>query len=192
MRILFGQRKKKTSNKMLSISVDGDGITTMADMISEILNISTSKDVIFLCVGSSRSIGDSLGPTVGTLLKEKEVPFHVLGTLDSPVHGLNLNSTMKKIQNEFTSPLVIPIDASLGDSSQVGKVHLINGPLIPGRATNKSLPPIGDYHLRAVVNELDPLMPVKSLNGAKAEVVEQLAMLITKVLSQVKVKNGTI
>ncbi|WP_186306486.1 spore protease YyaC [Siminovitchia fortis] len=188
MRVLFGQRKKKASNRLFSISVKGNGIDTMADMISDILSTSTHKDIIFLCIGSRRSTGDSLGPIVGTLLKEQGTPFHIFGTLDEPVHALNLSDTLNKIQNEFASPLIFPIDASLGDASQVGNIHLIKGPLIPGRAANKSLQPIGDYHLRAVVNELDPLLPVKALNETKAEGVERLAKVITEVLSRVKVK----
>lgn len=188
MRVLFGRRKKKASNRLFSISVDGDGIDIMADMITEILSTSTQKDIIFLCVGSRRSTGDSLGPIVGTLLKEKDLAFHIFGTLDAPVHALNLSDTLKKIQNKFASPHIFPIDASLGDASQVGKIHLIKGPLIPGRAANKPLQSIGNHHLRAVVNELDPLLPVKALDEAKAEDVERLATLITAVLSRVKIK----
>ncbi|MFD1705321.1 spore protease YyaC [Siminovitchia sediminis] len=182
----LGRGKKKASNKLFSISLKGDGIDTLADMISEILSTSDRENVIFLCVGSRRSIGDSLGPAVGTLLKEKDIPFQVIGTLDDPVHALNVTEILNKIQNEIPSPLIFPIDASLGDISQVGKIYLIKGPLIPGSASNITLEPIGDYHLRAVVNALDPLLPAKSLNDSKAEDVEKLAAVITEVLSRVK------
>ena len=37
----------------------------------------TSRPIVFVCIGTDRSTGDSLGPLVGTLLEEK-VPADVL------------------------------------------------------------------------------------------------------------------
>jgi hypothetical protein len=43
-----------------------------------------SKDLMFLCIGTDRSTGDSLGPLVGTMLEEAGYP-HVIGTLQYPL-----------------------------------------------------------------------------------------------------------
>ena len=85
-------------------------IEKMANKLIDILHY-TSKEIIFLCVGSDRSTGDSLGPLVGTLLKEKNIPFPVYGTLQAPVHALNLKKVIEDIHNTFEDPFIIGIDA---------------------------------------------------------------------------------
>ncbi|MDQ7862961.1 DUF1256 domain-containing protein [Peribacillus frigoritolerans] len=64
-------------------------------------------------------------------------------------------------------PLFFGIDACLGGYHQIGSIILTQGPFSPGEAMNKSLPELGDYHLKAVVNYLDPLLPKQSLNENK-------------------------
>mgnify|MGYP000231911284 FL=1 len=47
--------------------------------------------VVFLCIGTDRSTGDSLGPLIGYQLKEKRLErVAILGTLERPVHAMNL------------------------------------------------------------------------------------------------------
>ena len=50
------------------------------------------KGVVFLCIGTDRSTGDSLGPLIGYKLKGKEeADIPVFGTLERPVHAMNLD-----------------------------------------------------------------------------------------------------
>ena len=47
--------------------------------------------VIFLCIGTDRSTGDSLGPLGGHKLRKCRLKkAAVIGTLDKPVHAMNL------------------------------------------------------------------------------------------------------
>ena len=49
------------------------------------------RELVFLCIGSDRITGDSLGPLIGYQLSPYcSRVFHVYGTLDDPVHALNL------------------------------------------------------------------------------------------------------
>lgn len=49
------------------------------------------RELVFLCIGSDRITGDSLGPLIGYQLSPYcSRIFHVYGTLDDPVHALNL------------------------------------------------------------------------------------------------------
>ena len=67
----------------------------MEELIGEELR-KGKKGVVFLCIGTDRSTGDSLGPLIGHKLREQErrrgfVPrAAVFGTLDRPVHAMNL------------------------------------------------------------------------------------------------------
>lgn len=45
-------------------------------------------EILFLCIGTDRSTGDSLGPLIGYKLREKGMKnARVLGTLEEPVHA---------------------------------------------------------------------------------------------------------
>ena len=44
-----------------------------------------NRSPIIVCVGSDLVLGDSLGPLVGTLLKQKGVGTYIYGTLNCPI-----------------------------------------------------------------------------------------------------------
>ena len=55
--------------------------------------VSSCQRVGVLCVGTDRSTGDALGPITGTLLAETGSDvMDVWGTLDDPVHAVNLDA----------------------------------------------------------------------------------------------------
>lgn len=111
------------------------------------------REVIFLCIGSDRATGDSLGPLLGyklSLYHLKNVSIY--GTLDSPVHAQNIKETLELIHTIHPDGLIIAIDASLGTSHHIGYVTLANHSLLPGSGVNKSLPRAGDISITGIVN----------------------------------------
>ncbi|MBD1381088.1 spore protease YyaC [Bacillus sp. IB182487] len=166
----------------------------MAIKIKEIIQQSLleNKDIVFLCIGSDRYVGDSLGPLVGTMLKESQLPYRVYGTLEEPVHAFNLKGILKEINKQFKKPLIFSIDACLGDKNQVGYVIFKEGPLAPGKALQKILPEVGDYHFKGIVNYIDPLPSSQFLNDTRLYTVMNLAKVIFKVISKIEENNETI
>jgi len=158
-------------------------VEKISNTLKEILS-QTSKEIIFLCVGSDRSTGDSLGPLVGTMLKEKSIPFPVYGTLEEPVHALNIKKVLKDIHKKYEDPFIFGIDACLGDEGRIGSVFIKEGAFIPGNAVNNVLPSVGNYHLKAIVNYLDPISPVQSLNSTRLYTVKLLAEIITEIITK--------
>ncbi|BDG61858.1 spore protease YyaC [Caldinitratiruptor microaerophilus] len=109
--------------------------------------------LLLLCIGTDRSIGDALGPLVGTFLEESGPhPFRVLGTLDRPVHAGNLAETVSEIGRTYRRPAVVAVDACLGRAESVGHITVAPGPLRPGAGVNKELPGVGDVHITGIVN----------------------------------------
>lgn len=124
-----------------------------------IANLPLTSRVVLVCVGTDRSTGDCLGPLIGSrLVKERErgnLPQSVtiFGTLDEPVHALNLQQYKLKLASaDYRASTVIAIDACLGVSRNVGCISVKKGPLRPGTGVNKRLPWIGDYHIIGIVN----------------------------------------
>jgi putative sporulation protein YyaC len=177
-----GKRRVERSNTIFTREIsEEEEIAKMANKLKEIL-ANTSKEIIFLCIGSDRSTGDSLGPLVGTILKDKNTPFPIYGTLQAPVHALNIKKVLKEIHNTFENPFIIGIDACLGDESKIGTIFIVEGAFIPGKALKKDLPSVGDCHLKAIVNYLDPLSPVQSLNSTRLYTVIKIADIMSKII----------
>ncbi|MFL6559238.1 MAG: spore protease YyaC, partial [Bacillus sp. (in: firmicutes)] len=162
---------------------EGNEFDEFVNILKDVLS-NTSKEVIFLCVGSDRSTGDSLGPLVGTMLKENDIPFPVYGTLEKPVHALNLKKILKDIYQTHYDPFILGIDACLGDERQIGFIFFKEGSLMPGIAVSKKLPVVGEYHMKAVVNYLDTLSPAQSLNNTRLFTVMRIAVVMTKIITQ--------
>lgn len=115
--------------------------------------IPENRELIIACVGTDRSTGDSYGPFVGSMLEEQGGhSFHVLGTIEDPLHAGNLEERLEKMNETFDRPFVIAVDACLGRLSHVGSLTLAKAPLSPGAALKRELPKFGDVRISGIVN----------------------------------------
>ncbi|MGX9136565.1 spore protease YyaC [Rummeliibacillus sp. JY-2-4R] len=111
------------------------------------------ENLVFCCIGSDRSTGDALGPLTGSLLSNYiSFPYQIIGSLNQPLHALNLKETVESLQAQSTTPFVVAIDACLGEQQRIGEILFQTGPLLPGKAVKKELPPIGDVSIKGIVN----------------------------------------
>lgn len=133
------------------------------------------KKLIFLCIGTDRSTGDSLGPLIGYKLKqERERGSLVFGTLDRPVHAMNLEHYVQVLKSGYSDALVVAVDASVGDENHIGYVTLGRGALKPGLGVCKELREVGDLFITGIVagaGNYDPMM----LQSIRLSLVMQLA-----------------
>jgi putative sporulation protein YyaC len=130
-----------------------DASTLVAIRLTSLLPSNLSQPIAIVCIGTDRSTGDSLGPLVGTMLKEKDVSsFHVYGTLEDPIHAMNLQEKLSMIRSLHENAFIIGIDACLGRLKSVGVITIGEGPVRPGAGVNKDLPPVGDIHITGTVN----------------------------------------
>lgn len=112
-----------------------------------------NRDIVFVCIGTDRSTGDSLGPIIGHKLRElKYGNVHVYGNLDKPVHAKNLHEITGLIKEQYHNPFIVAVDACLGKMEHIGYITVGMGPLKPGSAVNKELEPIGNIHITGIVN----------------------------------------
>lgn len=140
----------------------------------------TWSEIVFLCIGTDRTTGDCLGPYVGQQLSSHMIQgIHVYGTLNEPVHALNLEQVCAYIKARHPDSLVIAIDASLGQKKHLGYVTIANGALYPGAAVRKELPPVGDIHITGIVNTAGVLEHL-TLQTTRLSTVISLADKITQ------------
>lgn len=138
------------------------------------------KGVVFLCIGTDRSTGDSLGPLIGYKLRDtKRSCAAVFGTLERPVHAMNLEEYARIIKNCYHDCLVVAVDASVGNREHVGYLTLGKGALRPGLGVSKELGAVGDIFITGIVggcSSYDPLM----LQSVRLSVVMRMADCISR------------
>ena len=147
--------------------VDAAGLQAFA---SRIVSDHAREELIFLCIGTDRSTGDSLGPWVGTLLEERGV-LGVLGTLKDPCDANTLPRLARTLPDDA---IVIAIDACLGRPESVGMFLARKGPLVPARSVNGSFGAVGTYSIAGVVNEIS-LKPYWTLQSTSLYRVMRMA-----------------
>lgn len=130
-------------------------VKELASVLDMMLEEAIGRQVVLVCVGTDRSTGDAFGPIIGSKLEAVlSIPkVSIYGTLDEPVHAVNLAATLEKIQAAHRQPpFIIALDACLGKLEHVGHLILEPGPLHPGAGVKKTLPEFGDYTITGVVN----------------------------------------
>lgn len=138
-----------------------------------------ARPVLVACIGTDRSTGDALGPLVGQRLLRLGFPAsQVLGTLEEPLHALNLRERLLPALAAPARPVVIAIDAALGPSAGVGAVHVRGGGLRPGQGVGKDLPHVGEIAVTATVNVQAGALDVQILQSTRLFVVQELAEMI--------------
>ena len=117
---------------------------------------------------------------IGYKLKENGMRnARVLGTLEEPIHAMNLEPCMEQLREKCPDALVVAVDASVGSADHVGYVTLGRGPLKPGLGVSKDLDAVGDLFITGIVGSVrngDPLM----LQSVRLSVVMRLADCISR------------
>lgn len=131
--------------------------------------------VMFLCIGTDRSTGDSLGPLVGYNLRKRHLRrAAVMGTLERPVHAMNLELYVRHIRRHYPDYVVVAIDASVGSTERVGYATLGRGALQPGLGVSKDLEAVGDISITGIVGGMGVQDPV-TLQSVRLSMVMKMA-----------------
>lgn len=124
-------------------------------LISNFLKNNITGNYLILCIGTDRYIGDCLGPLVGTMLEKMELQCPVFGTLENPIHAVNLKKQLTYIEYTYPNHKIIALDACLGVEENIGSIQLKKGCLFPGKGVGKKLPAVGDLSIVGIVDSCD-------------------------------------
>lgn len=176
-----GWRRRLSQNREIFYFDSGDTFETetcartLYRMINDTIREEGKRGVVFLCIGTDRSTGDSLGPLIGYKLKEQCIRnARIVGTLKRPVHAMNLDQAMMMIELKYPNHVVVAVDASVGSQDHVGYITVGKGSLRPGLGVKKDLCEVGDIFITGIVGgcgNYDPLM----LQSVRLAVVMQMA-----------------
>ena len=75
----------------------------VVQVLSSIIKDVIDENTVIVCIGTDRAIGDALGPLVGTMLKNSDFKYPVYGTLDNPIHALNIYESIEQIKSKHSN-----------------------------------------------------------------------------------------
>lgn len=174
--------KRKSADRFAYYHQAGNGFSPqefgeqLTSFVEQVRQERRKQGVLFLCIGSDRSTGDSLGPLVGYKLQQAEQQIQpampLFGTLQQPVHAINLEETMQRIHREYEDHVVVAIDASIGRHEHVGYITVGMGSLKPGLGVRKNLGAVGDVFITGIVGSGGAWEPLLLQNTRLSMVME--------------------
>lgn len=180
MKFTWGLDNRKVITPVKTGYQDPRAHHILCDRLRDVFgSVPIGRPIIMICIGTDRSTGDSLGPLVGTLLKKRNSKGQpIYGTLDHPVHAMNLVDTLHTIECLYSNPFIVAIDACLGQHASIGTIQIGHGPMKPGAGVNKDLPPVGDIHITGIVN-VGGFMEFMVLQNTRLSLVMDMAETIS-------------
>lgn len=161
--------------------------TGMMMALSKLLGPLQAPPVV-LCVGSDLTIGDSLGPLTGTLLRRRGLPGYVYGTLKAPVTAKEVKYVGNFLKKTHPDSKIIAIDAAVGDQSEIGLIKVSDLALRPGSGANKRLGKIGDVSVLGIVTKKTDFT-YAMLNLTRLNAVFSMAETIAKSIEALYTKD---
>lgn len=140
------------------------------------------ENILFVCIGNGKIIGDSLGPLIGTVLEKNKrliqnnVKIDVIGTFENPILYYNVEEFIKNIDSQDYSEIVI-IDSALGSKENIGKVMITPAEILIGVGVNRGRMVKGDIILKGVVgiNYNNISRNLIELESVEAKQIENIA-----------------
>lgn len=147
--------------------------------IAQAISDCICSDTVIVCIGTDKCIGDCLGPLVGTLLKENQFPLPVYGSVDNPIHALNIDKQLNLINKKHSNAHILGIDACLGRESSIGEIHIRDFAVRPGKGVGKSLPDVGTKSIVGIIdsNENADIFHTRSI---RLSLILSMAKVISK------------
>lgn len=139
-----------------------------------------TQNPVIICVGSDLVVGDSLGPIIGSELKDKlQGKAYVYGSLESPITANEIKTIYNTINNLHPKSKILVIDAAVGELSDVGKIKIKDDGVKPGEGINKDLEKIGDVSIIGIVSNKDN--PKQAIyNETRFSLVKKISNVIIK------------
>ena len=154
------------------------------------------SNIVILCVGTNKIIGDLFGPIVGKKLIQsiKRKDIIIYGNTKNTVNFSNAKSILEKVFFEYRKPFIITIDAALGNENMIEKVFVTSGKIKIGDSLGRYICYNSQINIKGVVgkdnkNAKENLKTVKRVNP---KIIENLSNTVVygieKMVDKIKLK----
>lgn len=110
----------------------------------------TKEETIFVCIGSNKVVWDSIGPYVGSILKEKIGEKYVIGDLENNICSQgDLKCYYPIVKNKF----VVAIDSAVTERNLNGEIFVTEKPIVMGMGVKQNKGIVGDLGIKASIDK---------------------------------------
>ena len=166
-----------------------NSITSLSNHLKKYLD----DDIIIVCIGTDKFIGDCLGPMVGSILNNLNINVPVYGTIKDPIHALNLEDKMFDIYKKHPDSRILAIDACVTEDSPIGEIQFRPYPISPGKGVGKSLSKVGTFSIIGIVEKKSNITNF-SQSGIRLNFIIELSQVISyaikKSLEEIYIEKG--
>lgn len=142
------------------------------------------SNIVFLCIGTDRIKGDSIGPIIGSKIKKMENEYiKIYGTLEKNLDFSNAKHVIDEVYNIYNNPFIITIDAALCKENKVGKIYLNSGHIKIGKALDKSISFYSNINIKCIVgiyNETQTINNIDILKNANIDNIIKMSDIVSK------------
>ncbi len=129
---------------------------TNSEQLAEKISQQVGNIDVIVCIGTDKVVCDSLGPMVGSMLNSSmQQPLYIYGLQSQCLTANNIADSYSAIRQLHSDSTILAIDAGVGDYDQIGNVQFSDHGILPGLATNRQLPSIGDIGIVGIVSSRD-------------------------------------
>ena len=152
------------------------------------------SNIIILCIGTGKIVGDSIGPLIGKNIKFLEDKYiKIYGDLDNTINFRNAKEIITEIYEQFEKPYIITIDAALGSKDNIGQIILNKGYIKIGKALEKNICFYSNINIKCIVGKSTNLKisNINELNKVSINTINTMASIVTcgieNVLKRIKI-----
>lgn len=157
---------------------------------SEVLKRKISKEnrkKVFLCIGTSKVPGDSLGPIVGSYLKEN-TNLEVFGTLRENICEKN---KIEELKIKLSEKCIVVIDSAISDYNNLGKIFVSSNQAKIGAGLRYNKGKVGTISIKGVVaeNKTTSFENFCNLNIIDLNFIKDMAKIISIGIKESMIEN---
>lgn len=114
------------------------------------------SNIVILCVGTNKIIGDCLGPIVGqklTRIFHNKGNILIYGNMKETLNLKNAKGIIQEIYKNSQTPFIITVDAALGKKEMIENIFISTGKIKIGEALGNSVEYISQVNIKGIVGE---------------------------------------
>ena len=147
------------------------------------------SNIVILCVGTNKIIGDLFGPIVGQKLIEniKRKDIIIYGDIQNTLNFSNAKTILEKVFFEYRKPFIITIDAALGNENMIEKVVVTRGKIKIGDSLGRCICYNSQINIKGIVGKDNKNVKenLKTLKRVNPKIIENLSNTVVYGIEQV-------
>lgn len=181
---------EKTKNILKTRQEYDEYINILKNKISQYDLENNFSEIVFLCVGTNKIVGDMIGPIVGENLKNKikhdKKKIYIYGNMQETLNLKNAKDVIKKIEYQYINPFIITVDTALSKKNNNKKIYVGQGSIEIGKAVSEGIRYYSHVNIKGIVGIYQDTVEenLNTLKNVKLKEIDYLASMISNGITE--------